>query len=206
MCIRQHSKNNSSTKMRKHRCFSCFDFWQCADFLKQNKDWKGVIFFSGLFYASPAPHWAPKCGREGTACRAELCLLSVLDTKHIQRGSVRSRAVLKPSEKRLRKRFLNICLQPLFQSRRAVGIPWNTDLCSLGTTYCHMSLAPWCVEHRGFPLGTTLPAEAVLPIASQRPPEISINLFLKLWQFEVIFFFLSFPLIMITTSVTAFGD
>lgn len=47
-------------------------------------------------------------------------------------------------------------------------------------TYCHMSVAPCCVEHRGFPLGTTHLAEAVLPIASQRPPEISINLFLKL--------------------------
>lgn len=83
ICIRLHSKNNSSRKTRRHRCFSCFHFWHCAVFLKQNKDWKGMIFPLGLFYASPAPHWGPKCGTGGTVWRAKLCHLLVLDTKHV---------------------------------------------------------------------------------------------------------------------------
>lgn len=60
ICIRLHSKNNSSRKTRRHRYFSCFHFWHCAVFLKQNKDWKGVILFPWFILRLPCPTLRPK--------------------------------------------------------------------------------------------------------------------------------------------------
>lgn len=129
--------------MKKHRCFSRFHFWQCAVFLKQTNKQRieKRCSFPWFILCLPYSTWGSKCGSGGTACRTKLCLPSVLGTKHCLRGSVQICVVLKPSEKRLQKRFLGTFAAVVSKQTSSCNSMEYTMVCAASVPLT----APWAV-------------------------------------------------------------